>query len=109
MPKQSKQQPNDGFEEISIDFHRFEKENDMLEGEVVGKDTITIRDADVGKYTIQSPDGKRTAFLGGVQLDPLMEDVEVGDTIRLIFMGKQKTSGNTEVKTFKLMRKRQTA
>lgn len=94
------------WEEISVDFYRFVNVGDSITGVLTSKDVTTIRDNEVGRYELEKPDHKRIAFLGGVQLDRLLDSVSVGEEIRLVFQGKVKTGGGTEVKTFKLFHKK---
>jgi len=94
-----------GWEEIGAEFYRFEKAGDTIEGVLLKKDVQVMRDAEVGRFEVELAEGKRVAFLGGVQLDRLMDDCLVGDRVKLVFQGKVKTSSGTEVKDFKLFRK----
>ena len=101
MVKEDKEK-EDKWKEVSIDFHQFTQDGDELIGELVDKDSLTIRDAEVGKYTLLLADGKKVAFLGGIQLDPLMADIDVGTKVRLSYLGRVPTSSGMKVKTFKV-------
>lgn len=92
----------DKWREVSIDFHRFTKEDEELVGELIDKDTLTIRDAEVGKYTLLQADGKKVAFLGGIQIDPLMADIDIGSQVRIVHLGRVPTTSGMQVKTFKV-------
>ena len=94
------------WQEVSTDFYRFEKVGDTVQGVLVIKDIQQMRDTEVGRFEVELTEGgKRIAFLGGVALDRLMEHVSVGKQIKLVFQGKVKTTGGTEVKTFQLFHK----
>lgn len=91
------------WKEITPDFISFEKAGQSIEGVLLGYTELRIKEVPVKKWSIQKlSDGIDTGFLGGVSLDPMLEAVAVGTTIKLEFAGNVKLGGGYSVKTFKL-------
>lgn len=91
------------WKEITPDFISFEKAGQSIEGELLGYTELRIKDVPVKKWQIKKlSDGIITGFLGGVSLDPMLEAVPIGQTIKLEYAGNVKLGGGYSVKTFKL-------
>lgn len=89
--------------EITPDFISFEAVGQSIEGELLGYSDLRIKEVPVKKWQIKKlSDGIITGFLGGVSLDPMLEAVTIGTTIKLEFAGNVKLGGGYSVKTFKL-------
>ena len=90
------------WNEQTPEFYQFTTPEQELVGVLVSRGMVPMRDAEVLTYTLEVEPGKRVKFLGGVSLDSMMEPIEIGQEIRLIYGGKEKTSTGYQVKKFRL-------
>ncbi len=74
-----------------------------VEGTVVSKEQIAMRNGLVGKYQLRPDDGAPFSFLGATKLDELMANVSVGDYCRVTLLPeKQRTSSGNEMKQYEV-------
>lgn len=74
-----------------------------VEGTVVSKDTILMRNGPVGKYQLRPDEGNSFSFLGATKLDELMANVSVGDYARItLAQEKQRTASGNEMKVYEV-------
>jgi len=98
---------NEEWDDLTEDFHKFVEKNDSLQGQLVNKGIQDVRGSEVGRYTLLDLEsGKRVSFLGGVSLDQMFDAVQVGDYVKVVYMGKVKTGSGNEVKNFKIYRRK---
>ena len=93
------------WREVTPEFYTFTEVGESIEGTLLVAGSVEINGADVSKYTVQRLEAdEQVSFLGGKNLDGLMEQLKVGDTFKLEFQGVKRTRSNRNVKTFKLYR-----
>lgn len=92
----------EGYREIEVDFFQFKKAGDMVTGQLVNKAQIQVKGGRVGKYTINKADNKKVAFLGSVQLDELMSNVNIGARIQVVYVSDETLENKNVMKKFKL-------
>lgn len=97
----------DDAQEVETDFFKFENTGDTLIGRLIEKGQGEIRGSLVGRYTVQTEDGRHVGFHGSVQLDDKMLPVSLGSIVRIEYTGDQKTQ-NGSMKMFSV-RERMTA
>lgn len=90
---------------VSKQLAKFEVENQTVIGTLAVKETQTLmRDGEpheIGRYEITNEVG--TMIVNGTtQIDEAMENVAVGDTVELVYMGEQQTSRGFMVKKFEV-------
>jgi hypothetical protein len=91
----------DGYKPIDEDWHEFKNVGDEIHGQLLQKDQVSIGGNRVGRYTIMTPQGKRTAFLGSFQLDSKLAQVKQLSNIIIRYIGVQKTAkAGYEMKLF---------
>lgn len=91
------------WKEITPDFMSFTVKGQSIEGELLGYSELRIKEVPVKKWSIlKLSDGIATGFLGGVALDPMLEAVPTGTTIKLEYEGNVKLDSGYSVKQFKL-------
>jgi len=94
-------QNNEGWREVTPEFYEFKEAGQELIGILSGRSMINIQGTEVSRWVVNTPNGM-VSFLGGVSLDPLLEGIEMGTLIKLIFQGLQPTAKGTSVKTFRV-------
>ena len=97
MPKESQD-----WKEQTPAFYQFTEVGQELVGVLVAIGMIPIRDTEVKTYTVEHSPGNLAKFLGGVALDTIMENVQIGQEIKLQYTGKEKTAQGYQVKKFRL-------
>lgn len=101
-------EPDDEYQEVVIEFFKFDTEGQILEGLLVAKAQNTIRGSKVGKYTlIRKEDKMKVTFNGGTVLDELMASVAAGKEIKIVYIGDEipMESGQFPMKRFKVFQK----
>ena len=101
-PKNGDRPEKDGWREQTPEFYKFSEAGQELIGRMVATGSIPIRDTEVRTYTLEVAPGQNVRFLGGVGLDAIMETVPMGQEIKLLFTGLEKTSQGYMVKKFRL-------
>lgn len=96
-----------GYQPVEIEQVKFENPGDNVEGRLTSKKTVVIRGNKVGKYTLnRKGDGKQVTFLGGVQLDDLMDRIPLGSMVFVRFVEKEPTgTEGYELKRFEVYSK----
>lgn len=89
------------YVEKTVDFFTFEKEGAEIEGILVGVEEVMIQDNPVKRYILQAGADLK-AFLGGVQLDSLMMDVELNTAIKVQYTGKTTSKSGRPVNQYRL-------
>ncbi len=89
------------YKERTPQFFQFKEEGDEIEGVLLGVSDTVVQENDTKRYTVQTVDGLN-AFLGGTQIDALLEGVEVGTQIKLQYTGTTKTASGRTLKQFRL-------
>jgi hypothetical protein len=87
------------YKEIETKVWKAENEGDQIEGVLIGKEAKT---EDVGaKYTIENKEG---AFLvwGSAILDDKMQQVKVGDELRITFDGQKDLGKKKKLNLYKV-------
>jgi hypothetical protein len=92
----------EGYKEIDVEFFQFKTPGDNIEGRLISKNTIQIRGARIGKYTIHKSGDKKLAFLGSVQLDELLANVALGSQIMVMYIAEEILENLNKMKRFKL-------
>ncbi len=92
----------DGYQEIVVDWFKFEVPGDYIEGMLVGKTQVTVRSSRIGKYTLMRDDKTKVGFLGGAQLDDLMVSVQYGQSVFVQFVGEERTKDEFGLKIYKV-------
>lgn len=92
--------PTRNFQPVQGDFFKFEKEGQILEGTLTLKETISINNNEIGKFTLTDDVGGMKSFLGGASIDAILENIPEGTYIRLTYKGKERTNSGREVKIF---------
>ena len=90
----------DGFKEVTgATGFQFSEPNDQIEGEL-----IAVEPGQYGNnYVIKTDSGERMTVLGSTVINTKMADVEVGKTVRITYLGEQKSSTTGRVyKDFKV-------
>jgi len=94
-------QNNEGWQEVTPEFYEFKEAGQELIGILSDKSVVNIRGTEVNRWTFNTKDGM-VSFLGGVALDPMLERIEPGTLVKLVFTGVQPTAKGTQVKTFRV-------
>lgn len=93
----------DGYKQIVEDWHEFKTVGDELHGQLLEKNQVSISGNRVGRYVVQTPAGRRTAFLGSFQLDSQLSQVKLLSFIIIRYTGIQKTAkAGYEMKLFEV-------
>ena len=94
--------------ETGGEFIRFEAPNQSVDGTLLSKTTVTMANAEVGKYVLSTgnpdPEKDKVSFLGSVILDQFFEPIEVGTKVRVTYLGTEKTNQGRNVKQFSVQR-----
>jgi hypothetical protein len=88
------------FRRVNADFFQFENEGDTIEGMLLDKGVATFPQGDVGKYTIETEDGKHHSFLGSTVIDQAFTLIEPGAYVRVTFTGTTRTNNKMTMKQF---------
>src|SRR4030042_27607 len=95
----------EGYTPIEVEFFQFKTPGEKLEGRLINKSIISVRNGRVGKYTLQRhEDGqpKKTAFLGSIQLDELMSNATIGSEIYVMYIAEEAIENSSfKMKRFK--------
>lgn len=84
---------------VGSEFYKFEKKGQEVVGVLVAKGTIGIKGQETTRWEVQTPEGL-VAFLGGVSLDIMLNKIDTGTMIKIVYKGKVKTLGGTQVKEY---------
>ena len=84
---------------LGAQFIRFTNEGDSFTGGLVAKRTQTLNGKDCGLYDFIA-DGNRCRMNGTDQIDDAMVDAELGDTIKITFIGAVRTLAGFDVRQF---------
>lgn len=93
---------DDQAQTIESEFIKFEKEHDTLIGVLIEKGEQEMRNGTVGRYVVEGEDEKLRTFHGTTDLDDKLSLVNVGDLIRIEYLGNQNTGSGQSMKTFKV-------
>ena len=93
------------YEDVEIEFWKFEKEGDFVAGVYLSKQS------DVGAnkslvYNLEQPTGKIISVWGSTVLDTKMNLIKFGDDIKIIYLGKKKgeSIGKRKYHDFKIQK-----
>ena len=104
MSKDTAKNIPEGYEEVeSANFIRFEEFGDVVEGKLIDKGTS--EQYKFGLYTVTNDKGEQLRFHGCSQLDDLLLTCNIGDTVRVEYVDKEKTPKG-EMKLFTVLRKK---
>jgi len=79
------------------------KEIPSIEGYLINAQDFNYRRGDAGvRYIVRSEEGVDYQFLGGAQLNPLMELVSIGEYIRVTFVEELDTGQPSPAKIYKV-------
>ena len=97
-----------GWDERTVQIHMWdEKENNTVEGELVGFDTFTGGEfGECLKYKVITADRGLLSFIGGTAFDKMFEQADIvnGDTFKTTYHGKRDIGGGQRVNVFKLFK-----
>lgn len=91
------------YEEVAPYFFKFETEGDSVEGVYADKGEVVVGGNLTRRYVLETAEGP-VSFLGGAQLDTLMDRVDFMDKILVTFKGTTPTRGGQQVKVFSVGR-----
>lgn len=81
----------EGWNEVKVDYFKFEHEGDYISGRLISKTVTTVRGNKLGKYTLMRENGSRVTFLGSVDLDEKMAGVPQGNLVHIQYTHQEKT------------------
>lgn len=92
---------------LENNFVSLKVKGDTVEGKLLEKGEQMFRRPDgemypVGRYQLQDDAGLVRTFLGSAQLDTLLISVEIGQYLKIVCTGTEKTSSGYNVKTYKV-------
>ncbi len=96
---------NESFEEISPNTWKTSEVGDSIEGVYIDK-REAVGQYNSNAYVLDVVDGGLITVFGNVVIDDRMRFCDIGDTVRITFMGKELSSNNREVKIFKVERRK---
>ena len=76
---------------------KFTNVGDSIEGELLSTEQSALG---VNYYHIEQESGEIVGTLGSIGLDRLMENVNVGDRVKIVYGGMVKTKGGQRFKNF---------
>lgn len=80
---------------------KWENEGTEVMGRLMHKETTMFRDQERGRYLIASAEGLMVV-LGTYQIDQALTLVEVGETIRIKYIGSEGTNAGNRFKLFEI-------
>lgn len=90
------------YREVPQDFQSLDAEHPEIEGCLVKKTTQSFPNGVVGRYSVETGEGKTITFLGSTIIDDLLENVPEGTFIRVEYAGEIKTGQGRKLKQIKL-------
>lgn len=89
------------WKEKSAEFFTFDMEHQSIEGLLTNVEKVMIGENEVNRYTIQAGEQLRS-FLGGVQLDSLLADVELNTLIHVQYEGQTTSKSGRPVNQYRV-------
>lgn len=101
---------NDGWDEIKVDFVKFLKTGDTVEGRIVLYEEMDVANPSggqnkVGKVTVEQTDGSMVAFLLTEQLEQKITGLPVGTSIRVVYEGEVTLANKRRMRQFRVFKK----
>lgn len=78
---------------------------DKIEGKLIAIEDKKIGEYDTQIYLLESEDSKQTRVWGCTYLNQLMEEIILGDYIRITYNGSKQTNNGHKMKLFNLERR----
>jgi len=78
---------------------------DHIEGKIISIRNMKIGEYETYIYIIESDDGNHTRVWGCTYLNQLMEEIILGDYIRITYNGSKQTNNGHKMKLFNLERR----
>jgi|SRR3972149_1321661 len=87
---------------IDTNFVNLGVENPTVEGTLIEKSSMTIRNNVVGRYKLEQDDQTIVTVLGSTKIDDLLAQVPTGLYIKLSYLGDLSTSSGMKLKDVSL-------
>ena len=81
-------------------LYKFEAVGDMIEGTLVGSRVHVFSNGPATKYTLRQEDDSLVVFFGATMLDGLMEAIEVGQFVQIVYLGKEETTAGQPLNVY---------
>lgn len=103
MNKMSDKKADDGFKKVEDKIFKFEKEGDMIEGELLSIEDGKTYDNKVYKIK-QTSDGETMTVFSTTVLESQMASVKIGNLVRIILANikKSEVKGRNDTKMFEV-------
>ena len=87
----------DGYDPINVEFFRFQKHGDKVVGVLLIKKPITITGSKSStfKYRVRLVNGNEVSFLGNIQLDEKLSNVNPGREVYIEYISDMPIEGST--------------
>lgn len=92
MPETNSPHGGRTLRKLNPELFKFEAEGSFVEGVLVGSRIHDFKTGPATKYTLRKEDGNLVVFFGAAMLDSLMDTVEVGTYVHIVFKGQEKTT-----------------